>query len=305
LRRILLAGAGHAHIAVLRRFAKSRPGAAVVLINDGPFAWYTGALPALIRRDIAPPQARLDLRALAAACGATFVDARYAGFEDSRALFEDHDPIGFDVLSVSTGVEKFPGGVKPIPAFLRRLRILEQKAAPDIGILGAGAAGVEIALSLRSRIPAARIFLQGAKILPHAPRGAQDIGRLALRAAGIVTAPLPDRLDDLIRAYTPAPTLTIRPTLQLADHETIFAAGDCAKFSSPLPASGAIAVRQGALLAHNLTQARLKMFRPPAATLAIISLDRGRALAWHGRFFWAGRLPMRLKTWLDEQWLAG
>ncbi len=309
--RIVLAGAGHAHIAALRYFAKTKPQAEIILINDGPFAWYTGTLPALIRRDIFAPQARLNVQTLATKCGAVFIDARYTRHcERSEAIhlhFANHPPTTCDHLSLSTGGEKTQGGIKPIPEFLRRLQKLDEIKNPKIAIIGAGAAGIEIALALRIRLPTARIFLQPSQtgILPTAPPRAQTIARAALQSAHItITENLPESPDDTIHAYTPEPTLTIRPTLQLTTSDKIFATGDCAKFPHPLPRSGAIAVRQGRILAHNLTHSTLKSFTPPPSTLAILTLNRTQALAWYGNLSLHGTLPMRLKTWLDQKWLT-
>jgi len=307
-----LAGAGHAHIAVLRIFAKTKPNAEIILINDGPHAWYTGTLPALIRRDILAPQARIDLPNLAKSGGAKFIDASYRHCEERsedaiHLTLHNHEPISCDRLSLSTGGEKTPASIKPIPEFLRRLNRLDGIETPKIAIIGAGAAGVEIAFSLRIRYPAGAIYLQPSKtgILPAAPPSAQKFARSALAAANItICNALPDSPDETIHAYTPEPTLTIRPTLQLTTSETIFASGDCAKFSHPLPRSGAIAVRQARTLAHNLTHPTLKNFHPPPATLAIMSLNRSHALAWYGKYSAHGRLPMQIKNWLDKNWLS-
>lgn len=309
--RIVLAGAGHAHIAALRHFGKTRPRAEIILINDGPYAWYTGTLPALIRRDIFAPQARLDVADLATRCGARFIDARFMRHcEQSKAIqvfLHNHEPINCDRLSLSLGGEKHEGGIKPIPEFLVRLKRLDEIATPKIAIIGAGAAGVEMSLALRIRLPAASIFLQPSEsgILPSAPLAAQNFARAKLRAANItICNALPDSPDETIHAYTPEPALTIRPTLQLTTSERIFASGDCAKFLRPLPRSGAMAVRQGRILAHNLTRPALKIFQPPSATLAIVSLNATHALAWYGKFSLHSRLLMRLKTWLDQHWLS-
>jgi selenide,water dikinase len=309
--RIVLAGAGHAHIAALRIFAKTKPRAEIILINDGPHAWYTGTLPALIRRDISKDQARLDLPALAKSCGATFIDAAYRHCEERRdeaiqITLHNHEPIQCNRLSLSIGGEKLTGGIKPIPAFLSRLTRLDQLKSPKIAIIGAGAAGIEIALALRIRLPSASIYLQQSQsgILPTAPPRAQIFARAALAAANINIAETPpDSADETIHAYTPEPRPLIRATLQLTTSEKIFATGDCAKFEPPLPRSGAIAVRQGRILAHNLTHPTPKIFRPPAATLAIMSLNTTQALAWYGKLSASGRLPMLIKKWLDKRWL--
>jgi selenide,water dikinase len=312
VKRIALVGAGHAHIVALRRFAKSSPDAEITLINNGQYAWYTGALPALIRGNISADQARLNVRELAKSCGAKFINANYKGHcERSEAIhlsFTNHDSISCDRLSLSLGGTVIPGGVKPIPVLLDRIKTLECLAAPKIAIIGAGAGGVELALALRVRLgKRANIYLQPSEsgILPDAPGRVRLSIVSVLSAADImITKTPPEAVDDTIRAYTPKPSLAIRPTLQLTASENIFATGDCARFSPPLPRSGAIAVRQGRVLAHNLSHENLKSFTPPNATLAIISLNQFHALAWYGIFYCHGRLPMRLKTWLDQRWLA-
>ncbi len=307
--RLVFAGAGHATIAALRRLAKARVRAECVLVNDGPYAWYTGALPALLRGEISDPQARIDVRALAARCGALFVDAQVAGFEADRLFLAGHEPIGFDFLALSTGGTRIPYGVKPIPALLGRVAALASLQQPRLGILGAGAAGAELALALRHRLgPGAEIFLCGGILLPHAPAPARDICARVLAARKILfLAVLPERLDNVLHAYTPAPEVKIDPTLLVKGHKNIFAAGDCARMSAELPRSGAIAVRQGRHLADNLRRALagkvLKNFIPPRRTLAILSLADGDALAWYGNRVWRGALPARAKNWLDARWL--
>ena len=46
---LILAGAGHAHLGVLRRWALvERPPGRIGLLSPGPEAWYAGMLPGLI-----------------------------------------------------------------------------------------------------------------------------------------------------------------------------------------------------------------------------------------------------------------
>ncbi len=311
MKRIIFAGAGHANIVALRRLGRRRIGAELVLVNDGPQAWYTGALPALIRGDITSSQAAIDLPALAAHCGARFIDARVAGFSDHALRLAAADPLDFDFLAIAIGGKTIADGVKPIPDLLRRLEALRPLASPGLGILGSGAAGVEIALAARQRLgPSAEICLCGKTLLPRAPARARRIALRYLATARIeLVSELPARHDALIRAYTPEPDMAVRQTLQLFGEDHVFAAGDCAKFPSPVARSGAIAVRQGRVLAANLRAsvraAPLQAFKPPPATLAIMRLDGSRALAWYGGTTVHGVLPSRLKAWLDRRWLKG
>jgi len=308
--RVILAGAGHANIAALRILSKNLPDAEFVLINDGRKAWYTGALPSLIRGDILPEHAFVDASLLAQSCGARFIDARLLDFENNWVRVSQGEPLRFDFLAISIGA--LPNdGVKPIGAFLERLGKWTQMSKPDIGIVGGGAAAVELALALRIRLgPKARMTMlaQGA-VLAGAPKRVRKTVLQHLHDAKIQIVPkFPVLMDEVLYAYTPEPKLRVRETLQLEGRDNVFAAGDCALFPQPLPRSGAIAVRQGHTLAGNLRRAlagqALHRFKPPSHTLAILSLTSETATAWRGPFCWTGRLAMKLKTKYDTAWLT-
>ena len=308
--RVILAGAGHANIAALRLLSKNLPDAEFVLVNDGEKAWYTGALPALIRGDIPPEQAYIDAGRLAKTCGARFIDAKFLGFDSNWARLSEGEPVHFDFLAISTGAS-LDGGVKPIGEFLRRLERWAQMPRPDIAILGGGAAAIELALALRIRLSKkARITIMASgTILDGAPKPVRQAVFKHLNAAKIPVLPkMPLMMDEVLRAYTPEPVLRVRETLQLESQENVFATGDCALFPTKLPRSGAIAVRQGRTLAANLRRALagqpLRPFSPPRHTLAILSLTASTATAWYGNHSWTGRLAMALKTNRDSAWLT-
>src|SRR5258708_19913987 len=74
---ILLLGAGHAHVEVLRRFAmRPEPGVRLTLIGREPETPYSGMLPGLIRGDYTFEQAHIDLAPLAAAAQARLTLAK-------------------------------------------------------------------------------------------------------------------------------------------------------------------------------------------------------------------------------------
>src|SRR5271165_458951 len=71
---LVLLGAGHAHVEVLRRFAMRRePGVRLTLIGREPETPYTGMLPGLIRGEYTFDQAHIDLAPLAAGAGARLI----------------------------------------------------------------------------------------------------------------------------------------------------------------------------------------------------------------------------------------
>src|SRR5919202_2907511 len=64
---IVLLGAGHAHVEVLRRFAmQPEPGVRLTVIGREPETPYSGMLPGLLRGEYTYQQAHIDLAPLAA-----------------------------------------------------------------------------------------------------------------------------------------------------------------------------------------------------------------------------------------------
>ena len=195
---IVLLGAGHAHVEVLRRFAmRPEPGVRLTLIGREPETPYTGMLPGLIRSDYTHQQAHIDLAPLAAMAGARLILATATGFDpDQRTVTIPGRPdIAFDLLSVDVGGIPVapPGGgipVKPIGGFLDRLHWLEADL-PDrarVAIVGGGPGGVELALALAVRFAGQlRLVLVSASPEPiaSAPPAARRAVRQALVDAGI------------------------------------------------------------------------------------------------------------------------
>ena len=87
---LVMLGAGHAHVEVLRRLAH-RPdkGLRLTLIAREPSTPYSGRLPALIRGECGPDAAHIDLGPLAAAADARLVIAEATAI-DLAAL---HRPV--------------------------------------------------------------------------------------------------------------------------------------------------------------------------------------------------------------------
>ena len=103
---ILLLGAGHAHVEVLRRFAMKRePGVRLTLVAREPETPYSGMLPGLIRGDYTVDQAHIDLAPLAAAAGARLILAEATSIDlIARSIGITGRPnIPFDLLSIDIG----------------------------------------------------------------------------------------------------------------------------------------------------------------------------------------------------------
>jgi selenide,water dikinase len=169
-KEIVLAGGGHAHVHVLMAFAaRPEPGVRITLISRGPLMPYSGMLPGVIAGLYAAEEAHVDLRQLAAETGATFVEAEVVGLDriQKRVVLAEGRSVSYDLLSLDVGISPELAGidgaaehaiaVKPIGAFLQKLdtllaRCRHADGSRRITVIGGGAGGVELLLSLRTRI---------------------------------------------------------------------------------------------------------------------------------------------------------
>ncbi len=306
-KHLLLAGGGHAQVEVLRQWAE-RPlaGWRVTLLTREAQSPYSGMLPGVAAGLYRPGDALIEIRALAVRAGAALLVDSVVGLDPAARLLRraGGEPIRYDLLSLNTGVtpdvDQVPGAaahavpLKPIDALLPRLAALEAEARPSqaIAVVGAGAAGTEMALALAARLGPRGVGLAlvagGAGLLPGLPARFRHRARAALANAGIALlegeevaevteaglrfrrrAALP--ADTVLWATGAAPAawlaesglardargfLLVEPTLQAVGQPAIFAAGDVASLrDAALPKAGVVAVRQGPVLARNLRAA--------------------------------------------------
>jgi NADH dehydrogenase FAD-containing subunit len=93
-------------------------------------------------------------------------------------------------------------------------------------------------------------------------------------------------------------------------HPHILAAGDiAARTDRHVPRSGVHAVHSGPVLAANLRSlltgaAPQATYRPRGASLYLMNLGNGEALASYGPLAAQGRWAWRLKRWIDRRWIA-
>ncbi len=252
---------------------------------------------------------------LARFAGARLIHGSATGIDrkQRRILLEGRPPLAFDILSIDAGITpalatikgaaKHGIAVKPISSLMPKLRRIEALlAAPGdrrIAVVGAGAAGFELAHAFRHRFAnrAGNVHITligGNGLLPTVNARARGLARKSLERAGIALvesdAVIEIGEDQVILASgrsipadaalvttgaAPAAWLrnaglktdadgfvAVRPTLQVLDDDDIFAAGDCAGvLEYPREKSGVFAVRHGPPLTENL-RARAQG-RPP------------------------------------------
>lgn len=170
LKDIVLVGAGHAHVGVLRMFGMDPvPGVRLTLITRQVHTPYSGMLPGLIAGTYTFDEAHIDCAPLAAFAGARIYQDEAIGLDlaGKRVLCTGRPPVPFDVLSIDIGSTPGLGGVagshahatpvKPIDGFLERFeaaraRVLAARGKANIVVVGGGAGGVELMLSLERRL---------------------------------------------------------------------------------------------------------------------------------------------------------
>ncbi len=308
-RDLVLVGGGHSHIIVLRMLAMNPvPGLRVSLISPDVYTPYSGMLPGLIAGHYAFDDIHIDLVPLCRFAASQFVKARVNKIDPFlKQVYCDNRPaIDYDVLSIDIGItpelgdlEKRKGEiipVKPINEFLKHwqafLQRFESGEVNNIGIVGAGAAGVELCLSIQYRLkeeygrtPRIDLYTKDSTILGDYPDSVQKRLLGKLKSAGvdihtgfkvsdirsgelISTGGLVERADEIFWVTAAAAQnwlthsglalddkgfIKVRDTLQVQDYDEIFAVGDIAHIvSRPLPKAGVYAVRQGPVLERNI-----------------------------------------------------
>lgn len=169
LRDIVLVGGGHSHAVLLRRWAmRPLPGVRLTLICRDTHTPYSGMLPGYVAGLYSFDQVHIDLRTLAQAAGARFFRAEVTGLDlpNRQVICQGRPPIPYDRLSINIGATPglgVPGAqahavpVKPIHLFNQHwLDLLERvRARPGrmrLAVVGAGAGGVELLLSMQARL---------------------------------------------------------------------------------------------------------------------------------------------------------
>ena len=165
---LVLLGGGHAHVEVLRRFARAPlAGVRLTVLSRECETPYSGMLPGLIAGHYTYDDVHIDLGPLARAAGARLVqdEALALDLAAQRIHCRRRPPLAWDWLSIDigsspslavSGAAAHAVPVKPVSDFHRRWEALRARVlASDgcrIGVVGAGAGGVELLLAVRHRL---------------------------------------------------------------------------------------------------------------------------------------------------------
>jgi len=307
---VVFIGGGHAHALVLRRWGMAPvPGARLTLIDPNPRAPYTGMLPGYVAGHYDRDALDIDLVRLARFAGARLVPGRAVALDRAaqRVTVEGRGDIAYDVLSIDIGItsamEDLPGfaehgiGAKPLGPYAARWAgfvqdVAQRRVAPQVAVIGAGVAGVELALAMHHRLAQVAqdvqvSVLEASDALQGIAKGTRKALFRAMRDAGItlreragiaevtaqgVTLDTGDQIaaELVVGAAGARPWgwlndtdlplengfIKVDQTLRLVDNPAVFAAGDCAHLThAPRPKAGVYAVRAAPVLYGNLRAA--------------------------------------------------
>jgi selenide, water dikinase len=197
LKKLLLVGAGHAHVEVVRLLGLQKPpNVEITLLSESARAGYSGMMPGVIAGHYSRDEAEVNVPALCARSGVKFeigvlnrIDAAANTVHTSKADY------AYDWLSLNTGSrpwmpENARGlhlGVKPFSAFLDALPQLA--AAKTIVVVGGGAAAIEVLFALIRRLGDGHQFAlvcASEDILLGYPKKVVDVVKKKLNASGAV-----------------------------------------------------------------------------------------------------------------------
>ncbi len=310
MKRLILAGGGHAHLHVLKALAARHwQGVEVLLVTPYLRQIYSGMVPGWMARHYALDQCAAPLEPLARAAGVRVLQETVTGIDAAQRLLRTSasGEFSYDVLSLDTGAQVDSSclaatgaallPIRPLEEFVlgwsRQVELAKQRGTASLVVVGAGAAGVELALAARYRVArevgAENVqvsLIAGSGLMPGHGAGIVRRVRKALREHGVVevsgyAAGSPEGVlldngatiaaDAVIAATGVHPHAWLAGSgLELAgdgfvavadgqrsvSHPEVFAGGDVAsRVDAPHAKSGVYAVHAGPVLARNLERA--------------------------------------------------
>ncbi|MDO8279754.1 MAG: FAD-dependent oxidoreductase [Burkholderiaceae bacterium] len=193
IRKLVLLGAGPAHLEVLLRLARQHPADLdVTLVCPHPFHVNAAMVPRFVAGGVSLEECQVPLEPLFKAAGVRWVQGRCESIDaGQRRLKVAGDPgldLSYDVLGLDTGADpdrqrleaSIPGAAihalltRPLAQFTAlwpRVVELAQQRPLSVGVIGAGRTAIELALAAHERLSGSRFTLLtgGGEIVPHAP----------------------------------------------------------------------------------------------------------------------------------------
>jgi selenide,water dikinase len=206
---LLLVGAGHAHLEVLRRLILERPtDIEATVVSLEPRHFYSGMTPGYLAGQYTVDDISSDVVGIARRAGAECVIGRAARLDPGarRVVLDDGRALGYDLVSLNVG-SLIAGADGPAAGHAERIKPLDRAARlrerlvalPDgdpalparVVVIGAGAGGVEVAFAAAAALDRAgrgrevTVIDRSPHVLPGYGSRFQRRAERALAARGI------------------------------------------------------------------------------------------------------------------------
>ena len=207
MKRVLLLGAGHAHVAALEAFSRQRlPAVELLLVSASEQLLLSAMVPGLVAGRYSEDECVIPIPPLAAVAGAQFIRGTAVAVDAAEhfVTLADGRQLDYDLLSLNTGPlqdrDRIPGAhanalfLRPIEAFVQlwpRARGLASEDLVDVVVIGNGAAGVEIALAVRHALGSrcTLTLVSDGPLLPDHGEGVRRRAAAALNRRGVLVLP--------------------------------------------------------------------------------------------------------------------
>lgn len=197
--RVILAGGGHAHLAVLADWAvRGLAGKERVLVTRQRHLAYSGMLPGWMAGRYRADDLLIDLAPLAEAAGARLVLDDVTGLDAAAQALRlaGGESLGFDLLSLATGGTIDSAAFAPLGERVLPVRPIERfmagwaafcAAGPGrtVAVVGGGAAGVELAFAAARRGHRVHLIARADGFMPGHGARAQSLARAAQVRVGV------------------------------------------------------------------------------------------------------------------------
>jgi len=198
VKRLVLLGAGHAHVEVLRDFAAKPPaGCELVVVSPYPWLTYSGMVPGFVAGHYALEDCTIDIAGLARRAGARLMlthavslDAAAWEIACANQARVPYDLLSLDVgsqplLAAASGIERHAIVMRPLERLVKGWTDVLARAREgkmrSITVVGSGAAGLELAFAMQHRLltemrehmPLVRVIGDARVPVPEFPVGAR------------------------------------------------------------------------------------------------------------------------------------
>lgn len=261
IQKLLLLGAGHAHVQVLAQLAQHRPADLdVTVLTPYPFQTYSGMVPGLVAGRYSQQDCQIPLEPLFKAAGARWVQGRVTALDAAAQTVRlaaagnnksAPEQLAYHRLSIDTGAiidrqrleAEMPGAaaraliVRPIEAFAAlwpQVLELAQQQTVSLAVIGAGAAGLELVFAaeqrLRGACPAGASFTLvtgGAEPAANYPEGVRRrvLRRLKARGITVLREPCTGVDKDVLHLGSGARLACNVPILAIGTHAPVWLQG--------------------------------------------------------------------------------